>query len=63
MKKRVYYISLLTCPDCGKQFPIPRAAGRLRKPGHIKDLWCPFCKRTTKMIEGGLYGRKTVRQR
>lgn len=51
--KRKYNISSsqLTCPNCGNAFPIPRYGGRSRRVNHIKDLWCPYCKGITKMVE------------
>jgi len=44
-------ITWLRCEECGSLFPISRHAGRQRKVGHIKDLWCVKCKKTTKHIE------------
>ncbi|MFV0363527.1 MAG: hypothetical protein ACK5LL_10650 [Suipraeoptans sp.] len=44
-------ISYMHCPDCKGVFPIPRRAGGQREKGHIKDLWCPFCKCKKKFIE------------
>lgn len=43
--------STLICPVCGKPFPIMRNYGRQRERGHIKDIWCPYCKQTQKMSE------------
>lgn len=46
-----YEISKCICPECGKQFPIPRIKGNRREKGHVKNLWCPFCQKTVKMVE------------
>lgn len=45
------YISYLICPTCGKRFPIPRRPHHSRERGHIKTVWCPYCKRKTDMRE------------
>ena len=44
-------ISNFICPDCGGVFPLPRISGKSRGRGHIKDLWCPRCKKIVKTIE------------
>lgn len=52
MSKAVnYFISDLECPVCGRAFPIPRLSGCKRGANHIKDIWCPYCKKTRKFIE------------
>lgn len=56
MKKRndlliMYY----RCCVCNKQITIPRQKGRLRGEGHIKDLWCPYCKVDSKFSEIGVW--------
>jgi len=43
-------ISILYCIECGEKFPIPRNR-RQREKEHIKNLWCPYCKKTQKFIE------------
>lgn len=48
---RSYTISNMICPDCGKAFPIPRLKSSARERGHIKDLYCPFCNKISKMLE------------
>lgn len=52
LRKQPYIISELTCPECGKIFPIPRWKGAKRSHGHIKDIWCPYCKGIKKFVEG-----------
>ena len=52
MRKRTnMFTSYLKCSECGKQFPIMRSKGYKREKGHIKDLWCPFCKSESKFKE------------
>lgn len=43
--------STFTCPDCGAEYTLARKESSKRKNGHIKDLYCPFCKRVTKHVE------------
>lgn len=51
-KQRFMDLSIMTCVDCGKQFPIMRNHGERRAKGHIKDMWCPWCKKESKFVEG-----------
>lgn len=51
MRANCFEISTFTCPECGNEFPLPRARATRREKGHIKDLWCYNCKKTVKMIE------------
>ena len=51
MRKTSYTISNLVCPECGHTFPIPRRKGSQRKQEHIKDIWCPYCRKVQKTIE------------
>ena len=46
-----YEISNFICSECGGKFPLPRAKSMKREKGHIKDLWCPHCKKVVKTIE------------
>ncbi len=46
-----YTISNCMCPQCRNKFPIPRKANRSREKGHIKNIWCPFCKEIVGMKE------------
>ena len=41
----------LLCSNCGEIFPIQRKNGKGHKMNHIKDMYCPFCKKVSKFIE------------
>jgi len=43
-------ISNCYCVVCNNQFPIPRIK-RQRELGHIKNLYCPVCRKVTGHIE------------
>ena len=51
MGKGSFDLSNLVCLECGNIFTIPRRRRKHRCDGHIKDLWCPFCKRVNKHYE------------
>mgnify|MGYP007056213182 CR=1 FL=1 len=56
MKKRndliiMYY----RCDNCQNDVTVPRQTGRRRENGHVKDMWCPWCKVESKFIELGRY--------
>ena len=51
MRTNKFEISNFICPDCGSMFPLPRPQSCRRKKEHIKDLWCPHCKKIVKTIE------------
>ncbi len=50
-KQRFMDLSMLICPECGGTFPIMRNHGSHRERGHIKDIWCPYCKADRKFEE------------
>lgn len=50
-KQRYMDQSIFICPVCNNQFPIMRNHGHHRERGHIKDIWCPFCKEDRKFQE------------
>ena len=50
-RRRNFEIHYLTCSECGNKFPIPRKFGAFREKGHIKDIWCPYCKKIQKFEE------------
>ncbi len=51
MKRCLYVISNFICQECGTEIPLPRCHGRQRAHGHIKDIWCPCCKKKSKFKE------------
>lgn len=51
MRVNEYTISDFICPECGRSFPLPRQKSKRREKGHIKDLYCPFCKKYVKTFE------------
>lgn len=44
-------LSHMQCCRCGGFMPIRRKSGRLRKRGHVKTMWCPWCKKVTQHRE------------
>lgn len=46
-----YTISNFKCPVCGNMIPLPRTKAKPRERGHIKDLYCPWCKEVRKTKE------------
>lgn len=51
MRENRFEISNLICPECRNKFPIPRPKSMRREKKHVKDLWCPFCKKIVKTTE------------
>ena len=51
MKRYLYVISNFICQECSNEIELPRCHSRQREHGHIKDMWCPFCKQKTKFKE------------
>lgn len=49
--RRDYSISYLRCSICDGVMPIPRKNISKREDGHLKDMWCPFCKDVTTFVE------------
>lgn len=50
-KHRYMKISQLICTECGAEMRIPRMHCAQREKGHLKDMYCPMCKRDTKFKE------------
>lgn len=50
-KQRFMDKSLFVCNTCGNTIPLMRRHGSQRERGHIKDLWCPYCKADRKFAE------------
>lgn len=51
MKKQVTTISYFVCPECGLEMPLSRVKCLRREKGHIKDLYCPTCRKVQKFKE------------
>lgn len=49
------YESAFDCTECGRRLYLPRKDSKRREKNHIKDLWCPFCKKVCHFIERGEY--------
>lgn len=50
-KRRCVIINKFRCCKCGGDMMLPRTKGYQRKDGHIKDMWCPYCKEESKFEE------------
>lgn len=45
-------LSDMYCTQCGKKnIPIQRKQGQERECGHLKKMYCIYCKRETNMVE------------
>jgi len=51
MKRKSFVISYFICQKCNNTFPLPRFKNSQRENGHIKDIWCPWCKDESKFLE------------
>ena len=52
MTKEVLSTNLI-CSKCGHQTMIFRKRSKLKTIGHVKHMYCPYCKETTPFIEFG----------
>ncbi len=51
-------ISNMYCTKCGnKGIDIPRRNGQQREPGHLKKIFCLYCKKETNHVEIKPYGK------
>ena len=55
-ERKVHITSYFVCQECNNEMYLPRVPGEMRKRGHIKDIYCPYCKKTTKFKEMGTDG-------
>lgn len=54
-------ISDFYCTRCGnKGISLPRKISREREPGHLKEIWCPYCNMKTNHVEVRPFGSYTV---
>ena len=51
MRRQKFVISHFYCNECKTDMPLPRKRGKMRENGHIKDLYCPVCKKIRKFTE------------
>lgn len=51
IRKQRFTVSTFICPECGLEFPLPRLRAKQRECGHIKDLYCPRCRKVVKFEE------------
>lgn len=58
---RLSNLSDFYCTKCGhKSYPIWRANGKGKEPGHLKKLYCLYCKSEQNMAEVRQKGRYTL---
>lgn len=53
MKKVKRYIRTLYCSECGGKMWATAKVGQRRSEGHLKDMYCPYCKKVTKFVDQG----------
>ena len=47
-----YIISDFYCTKCGnKGIALPRKTKKIREPGHLKKLYCPYCREVVNHVE------------
>jgi hypothetical protein len=47
-----YVSSTFFCTQCGRKgIPIPRSKNHMRETGHLKRLYCPYCRRVVNHVE------------
>lgn len=52
--------SAFFCTQCGKRgLPVIRFNGKKHEPGHLKVLYCPYCKKTVNACEVNEFGKYT----
>ena len=51
MKQVPYKPTELVCLKCGNVMTILRKSLKQKKVGHIKDMYCPYCKEQVKFFE------------
>jgi len=51
-KQLPFLISEMYCTQCGKKgIDIARRPGKYREPGHLKKIYCVYCKKETNHVE------------
>lgn len=51
MGKQKASSTILLCPECKKRFKIWRKTSKQKKKGHVKHMFCPYCRQTVGFIE------------
>ena len=52
MRAHKYFISQFFCTECGNEgIPLPRPESKKRESGHLKTLYCNYCKKETNFVE------------
>lgn len=52
--------STFYCTNCGnKVYSLPRPCNALREPGHLKNLYCQYCKQVYNCVEIRQFGKYT----
>lgn len=46
-----FTLDTMLCNECHKAMFVPRRLGHKRTMGHIKDMYCPWCKKGTQFTE------------
>lgn len=50
-RHKYFTVSDFVCQECGEIIPLPRLKAEQRENGHVKDLYCPTCKKMSKFKE------------
>lgn len=62
MSKVIHFsVSDFYCTECGKAgIPIPRNSNAMRNGGHLKNLFCLYCGKSTNHVEVSKYHNYSV---
>lgn len=61
MKQGKMYVSEFYCTECGRKgIPVVRRPNQQREAGHLKKLYCLYCKKETNHAEIRPFGSYTV---
>lgn len=62
MSKEIF-ISDFYCTKCGrKTYPLARKVSRQHEPGHLKNMWCPYCEEERNCVEIRPFGQYTLEE-
>ncbi len=53
MRKQNYVVRIFRCENCGGILYAPKCKGKTLD-GHLKKMYCPFCKVTDNKIQIGI---------